>query len=197
MEELVEKLKKTEHGFQRIIEAGNQLLENRALHHFDIAIELLGEEIYQARMLATYLLGQLSAQNKKALTILQKKIGKDENWRVQEMLAKAFDHYCKTTGYRQSLPLIRKWLSDKSPNIKRAVIEGLRIWTGRPYFRENPAIAIKLISKHKSDNSEYVRKSVGNALRDIRKKHKELVESEIANWDLSNSNTAYTRKKIG
>ena len=148
-------------------------------------------------MLATYLLGQLSAQNKKALAILQKKVGKDENWRVQEMLAKAFDHYCKTTGYQQSVPLIKKWLSDKNPNIKRAVIEGLRIWTGRPYFRENPAIAIKLISKHKSDNSEYVLKSVGNALRDIRKKHRELVDVEIKNWDLSNSNTAYARKKIG
>lgn len=60
-------------------------------------------------------------------------------------------------------------MSDKKANVRRAVIEGLRIWTGRPYFKENPEIAIQLISEQKSDDSEYLRKSVGNALRDISK----------------------------
>ena len=32
--------------------------------------------------------------------------------------------------------------------------------------------------------SDYVRKSVGNALRDISKKFPELIEAELNNWNL-------------
>lgn len=35
--------------------------------------------------------------------------------------------------------------------------------TSRPYFRDHPQIAIQLLSAHREDASEYVRKSVGNA----------------------------------
>ena len=55
-------------------------------------------------------------------------------------------------------------------NVRRAVTEGLRIWTSRPYFKDNPDEAIKRIATLKEDSSEYVRKSVGNSLRDISKK---------------------------
>lgn len=110
------------------------------------------------------------------------------------MLAKAFDHYCKTIGYEESLPTIKKWLTDRNPNVKRAVIEGLRIWTSRPYFKDNPTTAIQLISEHKSDESEYLRKSVGNALRDIAKKYPDKVLNEISTWDLTDKKTAFTYK---
>lgn len=86
-------------------------------------------------MLATYLLGQLSTTEPKALTLLETKVAADLNWRVQEMLAKSFDHYCSVMGYQQSLIKIEALLSDPNPNVKRAVIEGLRIWTGRPTLR--------------------------------------------------------------
>ena len=55
----------------------------------------------------------------------------------------------------------------------------LRIWTSRPYFKDNPNEAIL-----KEDTSDYVRKSVGNALRDISKKFPELIEAELNNWNL-------------
>src|SRR5450432_3981591 len=103
MKEIIDKLKQTEHGFKHVIGTGDKLLKDKSRNHFNIAIELLTDESYQARMLATYLLGQLSVNNKKAFKILYT-IGKDENWRVQEMLAKAFDHYCRTIGYKNSLP---------------------------------------------------------------------------------------------
>ena len=54
-------------------------------------------------------------------------------------------------------------------NHRRAVTEGLRIWTSRPFFKDNPKEAIRLLSEYKTDENEYVRKSVGNALRDISK----------------------------
>ena len=36
-----------------------------------------------------------------------------------------------------------------------------------------------------ADESEYVRKSVGNALRDISKKFPDLVMAELDSWDIS------------
>ena len=60
----------------------------------------------------------------------------------------------------------------------------LRIWTSRPYFKDNPNEAIRRIASLKEDTSDYVRKSVGNALRDISKKFPELIEAELNNWNL-------------
>jgi hypothetical protein len=97
------------------------------------------------------MLGMLSTSDSKALKILETQVSQDQNWRVQEMLAQAFDHYCETVGYEKAVPVIEVWLADNNPNLKRAVIEGLCIWTGRPFFKTNPALAIRLISQHKAD----------------------------------------------
>ncbi len=75
-------------------------------------------------------------------------------------------------------------LRNNNPNTRRAVIEGLRIWTSIPYFKENPNEAIKRLAGLKEDSSEYVRKSVGNALRDISKKFPELIKAELNNRNL-------------
>lgn len=61
-------------------------------------------------------------------------------------------------------------------------------------FRDNPTIAIQLISEHKADDSEYLRKSVGNALRDIGKKHQDDIINEISQWDLTDKKVAFTYK---
>ena len=88
-------------------------------------------------------------------------------------------------GFENALLTIKEWLNDSNPNVRRAVTEGLRIWTSRDYFKQNPEVAISLISKLKDDKSEYVRKSVGNSLKDISKKHGELLILELQTWDLS------------
>jgi 3-methyladenine DNA glycosylase AlkC len=139
-------------------------------------------------------MGFIASESKGALTFLKGSVSKDADWRVQEMLAKAFDRYCLDIGYKNALPVIQEWLSDKNANVRRAVTEGLRIWTGREYFKDHPEVAIKLLSRLKADESEYVRKSVGNALRDISKKHKDLVKAEIAAWDSSDSKVKLTYK---
>jgi 3-methyladenine DNA glycosylase AlkC len=51
--------------------------------------------------------------------------------------------------------------------VRRAAAEGPRIWTTRACFKDHPEVAVSLLSALKDDESEYVRKSVGNALRDI------------------------------
>ena len=139
--------------------------------------------VYQVRMYSVFLFGYLSEQDD-VLTFMRDEVSKDDNWRVQEVLAKAFDEFCKQTGYEKALPTIDEWLKNNNPNTRRAVTEGLRIWTSRPYFKENPDEAIKRIATLKEDSSEYVRKSVGNSLRDISKKFPELIKAELSNWKL-------------
>ena len=146
-------------------------------------------EVYQVRMYAVFLLGHLS-QESDVLSFLRDDVSADSNWRVQEVLAKAFDDFCAVRGYEAALPVIDEWLSDPRPNVRRAVTEGLRIWTSRPYFRDHPGDAIARLSKLRSDASEYVRKSVGNALRDISKKHPELVAAELRTWSLETTEVA-------
>ena len=140
-------------------------------------------DIYQVRMYSVFLFGYLS-EDSDILTYMKDEVSKDSNWRVQEVLAKAFDEFCKNIGYEKSLPVIDEWLNSENPNTRRAVVEGLRIWTSRPYFKENPNEAIRRIANLKDDPSEYVRKSVGNALRDISKKFPELIRIELENWNL-------------
>ena len=140
-------------------------------------------DIYQVRMYGVFLFGHLSAQDA-ILAFMRDEVSKDDNWRVQEILAKAFDEFCKKIGYEKALPIIDEWLRNNNANTRRAVTEGLRIWTSRPYFKDNPNEAIKRIASLKDDSSEYVRKSVGNALRDISKKFPELIKAELNNWKL-------------
>lgn len=196
VQHLLDQIKGIEHGFKHVIDAGEKLLSNPELAHYDMAIAFLKGDSYQVRMLATHILGRLSTTDPRALSMLKNKVATDQNWRVQEMLAKAFDSYCQKTGYQNSLPVINEWLENANPNVKRAVTEGLRIWTSRPYFEQNPAVAIQLISQHKADRSEYLRKSVANALHDIGKKHRGLLEEEMAGWDLNDPNIRFTHKLI-
>ena len=88
-------------------------------------------EVYQVRMYAVFLLGHLS-QDPDVLSFLRNDVSADSNWRVQEVLAKAFDDFCAVRGYEEALPVIDEWLSDTHPNVRRAVTEGLRIWDEPP-----------------------------------------------------------------
>jgi len=195
IEKLAQRVRKTRHGFLDIQKAADEVIAEQTLEEcLRIAKLLFTSEIYQDRSLATFILGRLAANSSESLDFLKQRVSQDSDWRVQEILAKAFDRYCADFGYEQALPVIKEWLADSSPNVQRAVTEGLRIWTGRPYFREHPEIAIQLLSQLRDDESEYVRKSVGNALRDISKKHKELVKAEVARWDISGKRIRQTYK---
>lgn len=195
-QQILSHLTQTEHGFKHITTAGDDLLRDKSLNHFDVAQQLIKHETYQGRMLGTYLLGDMAARNPSAFDLLKTTVSRDDNWRVQEMLAKAFDQYAKTTGYEKALPAITNWLSDSNANVVRAVIEGLRIWTSRPYFKENPGVAVSLISQHSAHESEYVRKSVGNALRDIRRKYSDIIKQETENWNIADPRILFTRKLV-
>ena len=175
-----------------LIENGFKEEEKRALTDYkandneyakSLAFLAYKSDTYQVRMYGVFLFGYLSEQAD-ILAFMRDEVSKDDNWRVQEVLAKAFDEFCKKIGYEKALPTIDEWLKNNNPNTRRAVTEGLRIWTSRPYFKESPKEAIKRIAQLKEDTSEYVRKSVGNALRDISRKFPELISEELKTWNL-------------
>ena len=186
-----EYIKSLEQEFS-LIKSGFKEEEKRALADYKnndrayikkLAFLSYESKVNQVRMYSVFLFGYLSDDND-ILTFMRDKVSKDDNWRVQEVLAKAFYEYCKNKGYENSITVVDEWLSSDNPNTRRAVTEGLRIWTSRPYFKENPQEAIKRIAPLKEDASEYVRKSVGNALRDISRKFPELIKEELKTWNL-------------
>lgn len=177
-----------------VIKSGFKVQEKKAINDYkskgieyikELAFLAYHSDVYQVRMYGVFLFGYLST-DKEILTFMREEVSKDDNWRVQEVLAKSFDEFCKSIGYEKTLTVIDEWLNHDNPNTRRAVTEGLRIWTSRPYFKENPREAIRRIANLKEDKSEYVRKSAGNALRDIGKKFPELIKDELNTWKLEN-----------
>ena len=185
-----------------LIENGFKEQENRALADYkakgaerckELAYLVYSSKLYQVRMYAVFLFGHLS-DREEILAFMRDEVSKDENWRVQEILAKAFDEFCKKRGYEQALLTIDAWLKNGNANAKRDVSEGLRIWTSRPYFKDNPDEAIWRLASLKDDASEYLRKSVGNALKDISKKFPNLVKAELDSWNLASKESLQTYK---
>lgn len=192
---LIARAARTQHGFTDLQRAAQEVMADPAApDKLGLARELFRSQVYQARCVATFILGYLAAAAPEPLVFLRETVSHDPSWQVQEILAKAFDQFCADSGYERALPTIRDWLGDPHPNVRRAVTEGLRIWTARPYFKQHPDVAIALIASHHADDSEYLRKSVGNALRDISRQHPDLVRDVIATWDVSNKKAALTYK---
>ncbi|EFI83311.1 DNA alkylation repair protein [Listeria grayi] len=170
-------------GFKPMENFANRLAETYPEEQLEkTASDFYQSETYQIRMVAVFLFGKLAVKNKTIFAFMKNIVSKDTNWRVQEILAMAFDTYCKAIGYEKALPTIKEWLHSSCPNTRRAVSEGLRIWTNRPYFKNHPEIAVQLLASLRCDESDYVRKSCGNALRDISKKYPEVIVAELEDW---------------
>ena len=152
---------------------------------------------WEVRFFAVSVLGKLAAHEARALTFLHERCGDDPAWQVNEALAMAFDDYCAAIGYERALSEIRAWLRAPSPNLRRAVSEGLRPWTAakRAYFARNPRVAIDLLGTLTDDPSRYVQESVGNALRDIGRKEPAPVLAALRAW-IAESPAAAPRRTI-
>ena len=192
---LVQGVQKSQRGFLHIQHAADELFSMQsAKHNLLLAKRLYDSESYQLRSLAVFILGRLAAKSNESIMFLKLQVSQDTDWHVTETLAKAFNRYCADIGYEDALPVVKEWLADADPNVRRAVTEGLRVWTRRPYFFKHPAIAIQLLSALRNDHSAYVRDSVGSALRDISKNHPILVKNELAKWDMTMNGIIQTHK---
>ncbi len=124
IDRLIERVQRTPLGFTDIKRAADEVVAgNTTQDSLRMAKGLFASDVHQARMLATLVLGGLAAQSDASLDFLRSQVSQDSHWRVQEMLAQAFDKYCADIGYERALPVIRNWLDDPNPNVRRAVTE--------------------------------------------------------------------------
>ena len=94
--------KETQSGFTDIQKAADEIFTNyNQVETLCLAKELFASDVHQARMLAVFLFGKLSARSKESFIFLRKRVSLDKDWRVQEILAQAFDGYCKDSGYEK------------------------------------------------------------------------------------------------
>ncbi|WP_442916625.1 DNA alkylation repair protein [Lutispora sp.] len=164
---------------------------------WNLAMELYKSEHFQIQEIGVFILGYISSRHLQSLNFLKDTVSGHSSWKVQEVLAMAFDSFCKETGYEKSILTIKEWINSEKANVRRAVTEGLRIWTSRPYFKEHPNIAIDLIAPLRNDESEYVRKSGVNSLRDFSKNFPELIKNELNRWDISSKQVMQVYKLAG
>ena len=78
---------------------------NNNSHIKELAYLAYQSDTYQVRMYGVFLFGYLS-EDEEILSFMRDEASKDDNWRVQEVLAKSFDEFCKKTSYEKSLPII-------------------------------------------------------------------------------------------
>jgi len=151
---------------------------------FELATTWYSHEAWEVRYLAVSVLGRLAGRDERALARLFDTCGQDQAWQVHEALAMAIDDYCAIVGYQEAVPVLDRWLASPHPSIRRAVSEGLRPWTAakRGWFAAHPEVAIELLGRLRDDESRSVEESVGNALRDIARKHPVLVLDAIRTW---------------
>lgn len=178
-------------------EAKRYYKEHTAAECFEMYPLLYGSDNFQIQEAGVLLAGYIADEYPEALDFLRCTVSMHESWKVQEVLAMAFDIYCAKKGYEEALPTVRSWFEDNRANVRRAASEGLRVWTSKKYFRDDPEKAITLLASHKDDESEYVRKSAGNCLKDISKKYPELVLKEISTWDISSKSIKQVYKLAG
>jgi 3-methyladenine DNA glycosylase AlkC len=182
-------------GFKVKETLANEYAKTHSSHEcFKEGYTLHNSEDYGIRAFGVFLIGQAAHNTPLAVEYLETHVSKDKNWRVQEILAMAFALFYKKIGHIDAHPTFERWLTSTNPNLRRAVTEGLRPWIAHEPFHENPSDAVLILSRFRDDESEYVRKSAGNALKDIGKKNRDLIINEVNTWDLSDKRVRQTWK---
>ncbi|MBN2153823.1 MAG: HEAT repeat domain-containing protein [Candidatus Lokiarchaeota archaeon] len=105
------------------------------------------------------------------------------DWEAREMALEPLLHAVRR--YPEAvLPRCREWLRSPDENVRRFVAEGLRPRAGTRWLRDParnaPVLAILRELRH--DPAEYVRKSVGNNLKDLSKYMPGAVLDLAAGW---------------
>ena len=103
-----------------MIENGFKEEEKRALSDYrsndkefvkKLAFSVYNSNTYQVRMYGVFLFGYLSEQND-ILTFMRDEVSKDDNWRVQEVLAKVLMNLQKYRIWKSTSDhwwMVRKW----------------------------------------------------------------------------------------
>lgn len=159
---------------------------------FELATRLFPNPDVHGAMAAALLAGHVSYLVPEALDFLRNTVAKHPDVRVQDCLARAFDHYCLNRGYERALVTMEDWAKDPNENVRRAVVEAPRPWTKKEYFNANPKVALVFVASMKSDASGTVRFSVGRALSEMGEDFPDLLMAELKTWNLHHPPVKHT-----
>jgi len=101
----------------------------------------------------------------------------------------------------ESIAILSKWVADEDENIRRFASEVSRprgVWCQHiEVLKQTPMIALPILEPLKSDESRYVRDSVGNWLNDASKTQPTFVETLCERWEKESptDETKYIVKK--
>ena len=86
----------------------------------------------------------------------------------------------------RTLAVLRRWINDPNPHVRRLVSEGTRLrlpWAQRvAWLDEHPEPVLELLELLKDDSSTLVRRSVANNLNDLGKLRPELLTHTCKAW---------------
>lgn len=98
----------------------------------------------------------------------------------------------------KTLRVMETWAEDENHHVRRLASEGSRPrlpWSFRlDAIVGNPSLTKNIVSKLKSDQHIYVKKSVANHLNDISKDHPEYLIRLLSSWDMNNLHTRWIIK---
>lgn len=94
---------------------------------------------------------------------------------------------------KEMMKQMTAWSKSNNEHVRRLACEGCRPrlpWAiALPEFKKDPASILPILERLKSDQSEYVRRSVANNLNDISKDNPDIVIEIAKKWIGLNSNT--------
>ena len=86
LDELILRVQKTQHGFLDIQKAADEVISEYSMQEsLRLAKQLFASDAYQARSLATFILGHFAADSVESIEFLKKQVSLDSDWRVQEI----------------------------------------------------------------------------------------------------------------
>ncbi len=94
--------------------------------------------------------------------------------------------YFLIADQQRALDIMRAWVNDADPHVRRLVSEGTR--PRLPWgmqlrsLVEDPSPTLTLLKSLRDDSEEYVRRSVANHLNDIAKDHPDLIANITIEW---------------
>ncbi|MFX0182802.1 MAG: DNA alkylation repair protein [Candidatus Hodarchaeota archaeon] len=151
---------------------------------------LINSEYWQIRKLVSFIAVNCCIEEEKIDLYLPliKRAANDIHFGVRESAQMAMRELLQEFP-SQILQHYERWITDSKENVRRCVSESLRpvLVQGKNWLRDKPQKAIHLLKKINQDPSLYVRKSVGNNLADISKKHPDLVLSTLRIWLTENN----------
>ncbi len=120
---------------------------------------------------------------------------KSENWRPACKALARYTQYSSSEfavrpmiiqDQERMLKVMLAWTKNRNEHVRRLASEGCRPrlpWAmSLPALKKDPQPILPILEKLRSDDSEYVRRSVANNLNDISKDHPDVILSIAARW---------------